>query len=264
MVSEINAALYERLNEGRNQWNRFDENFYTAHLGIVLRDTSFCFRMLKNVVDRLIDAGVVIYLTDPQIVVKTKFPKYESEPNVLYVDDLMFGFTIWLGFCAFSGIVFVAELILGIKFCRKKFNFDYFWKKFKYKKLKFAKVHQSLDQKCSSCYKNQKLTSKTLKSFRIKKPEPKVEENMNCTSTVKAVVHHRMNSELELRALGTKVKEDQNDLLLESESSNISKELSQFEQTMELICLEMKNLKDVEDFADCESKKNKIPPEADF
>jgi hypothetical protein len=102
----------------------------------------------------------------------------------------------------------VVELIFGIKFCRKKLNFDYIWKQLKFKKIKYAKVHQSMDEKCSNCYKNQKITSKTIKSFKIKKTEPKIEENSSCPSEVEAVVHHRSNSELERKLFGEKVLND--------------------------------------------------------
>ena len=103
LVEDILATYYESVNKGHNKWNRFDEDFYTNRVAIVLQQSSFYFRMIKSVVDRLIDTGVVKYLARTRM--KLKYPNPESEPTVLSIDDLMFGFNIWLGFCGISLIV---------------------------------------------------------------------------------------------------------------------------------------------------------------
>jgi len=186
----------------------------------------------------------MVYLLKTRVLIERKYPNPESEPTVLGLDDLLFSFNIWLGFCGISGIVFVAEFIFRMKFCRKKFSFHYFWKKFKFNKLKFAKVHQNREGKCQNCYENQKLTPKLLKSFRIKKPEPKIDENAERSTNVVADVHHRVNSDLELNNFGAKVEYDQN-FHSESESLELSTEYCQFMEGLEIICSEIEKSNDL-------------------
>jgi hypothetical protein len=105
------------------------------------------------------------------------------------------------------------------------------------------------------------------KSFKIKKPRSRIEENVASSSKTEAIVHHRTKSELELRIFGSKVIEQQDALSLElrifgdkvveqqealplkSENSSITKDLSELDQTVELmkkIAKEIAKVKDLE------------------
>ena len=221
-----------------------------------MRSSSFYFRMIKNVVYNLIDTGVVAYLVDNRVLIRQKFSNPESEPNVLNIDDLMFGFNIWLGFCGISGLAFVIEMFLGIKSCRKSLGFDYLKKRFKFKKVKFAKVHQSNDLKCSNCNETQEVKSEMLLKIRIKKSDQATADVPELSPREVVTVHHRMNSELELKIFGPKVLEEQSRMSsCNGQSTNTNS--CQFEQVMDVISTEMKIIESIS--ADCRVKADVEP-----
>ena len=232
IVNDNEAKNYEIINKGRDTWNKFDNSFFTTHLGIAVEHYSFYFRMLKNVVDRMTDAGVMAHLMKTKLFNTRSYPKPESEPNVLNIDDLLFGFNIWAGFCGISGFAFVIETILGIKSCRKILIFDYLKKRFKFKKVKFAKVHQSKDLKCSNCSETQGVKSEMLQKIRIKKSDQVTADVPELSPKEVVTVHHRMNSELELKIFGPKVLEEQSSMSSGNGQSN-NTNLCQFEQEMD-------------------------------
>lgn len=94
---------------------------HVTHGGLVTQTNAFYFEMIEKTVDSLIDTGILSYLIEKDIGKKLKFGQAESEPKVLNMDDLSFGFNIWLGCCVFSAICFVIELVgWPIKKCRLK------------------------------------------------------------------------------------------------------------------------------------------------
>jgi len=85
-----------------------------------------------NVIDDLIPTGVMNHLIEKYYTKTWKFAKVGKEPQILTLDDLAFGFNIWLGFCLLSLVGHVAEHL--VRFITKP------------KKLKFAKVHPINDE----------------------------------------------------------------------------------------------------------------------
>jgi len=53
VVDETEARNYDNHYKGRDKWNRLDGSFFTLHMAILIQHSSFYFRMLKNVVDKL-------------------------------------------------------------------------------------------------------------------------------------------------------------------------------------------------------------------
>lgn len=78
-------------------------------------ENSFFFQMFKKLIDRLIDTGVMQYLNENFYRRKLKFRKVETEPAILTVQDLAFGFNIWLGSCLVSFLSFLVENIRRLK-----------------------------------------------------------------------------------------------------------------------------------------------------
>jgi len=122
--------------------------------------------MIINDVERLTDAGIMSYLIQTYKKLNTLHFQTESEPTILSIDDLAFGFNIWLRFCGSSLVAFLVEMLLNTKFCRK---LTISLKCSKFKKIKFAKVHQRLENKCQKSNKNQKPSQELVKKFKVKR-----------------------------------------------------------------------------------------------
>ena len=92
-------------------WHQLNDLLYTSHEAFVFLQIAFYFRMFKKIVDMLIDTGIMKHYSDNYFTNKLRFETTQSAPKVLCVNDLTFGFNIWLGFCCFSVLVFVAEMM---------------------------------------------------------------------------------------------------------------------------------------------------------
>ena len=135
----IENLLKSELNAQENpHWNQLEtENIFVSHQAFIFHQRSFYFRMLFKTVNSLIDTGIIKHLTDDYLR-KKKFFKIEEQTKVLSLNDLSFGFIIWLCFCGISFGAFILEMT----------------KKHKPKKVpklfKFAKVHPYVDNCCSN------------------------------------------------------------------------------------------------------------------
>jgi len=92
-------------------WHQLDDILYTSHDAFVFVQAAFYYRMFKKIVDMLIDTGIMKHYTENYFTKKVRLETLQSAPKVLCVNDLTFGFNIWLGFCCLSAIVFVAEIM---------------------------------------------------------------------------------------------------------------------------------------------------------
>jgi hypothetical protein len=162
------TTFYDSENRGKDPWNQLDERFFAVTIGIVTLESSFSFKMIENTVDRLIDTGVISHIIKTRVLYVKKYPKDESEPKILNVDDLLFGFNIFLGFCGISGLVFCFELALGIKVCRKNMSIHLLRMKFSNRKVKHAKVHPMNTIISLICFKRQKLSLELIDKFKVK------------------------------------------------------------------------------------------------
>jgi hypothetical protein len=65
--------------------------------------------MFHNIVNSLIPNGIMNYLIENYYTKRSTFTKIKTGPKVLSMQDLAFGFNIWLGFCLISTLSFIAE-----------------------------------------------------------------------------------------------------------------------------------------------------------
>ena len=185
-VDEISLNDFEFKRRKNHDWNQLDEPLFTTHESFVFFDFSFYFRMLKKTIDKLIDTGVMKHLVDNHYLMRKKFGKTQKGPKVLNMNDLSFGFNIWLGFCLISIAAFVAEKIF--KLTRKP------------REIKFAKVHPI----GSKHELRAKTKPETFKKFRICKNLPEISRNNENKITIQVDVHQSMdscNSKVQLRKL---------------------------------------------------------------
>lgn len=85
------------------EWNRLEDTvLYTSHDVFIFIGNVFYTQMFLKIIKSLIPTGIMSYLIENFYTKKIKFAKVEDEPKVLGLDDLGFGFNIWLGFCLLS------------------------------------------------------------------------------------------------------------------------------------------------------------------
>ena len=134
------------------EWNRLETILESSFDTFSFIGNVFNFRMLNKIIDDLIPTGVMNHLIE-----KYYFKKFrqahddDTKPQVLNLNDLSFGFNIWLGFCLISIVAFIAEHI---------------YKLLQPKKRKFAKVNPDFKDSIDPVVK---LSSQLIEKFRIKK-----------------------------------------------------------------------------------------------
>jgi hypothetical protein len=138
-------------------WNKIDDFvFYTTHDVFIFMSNAYYFNMMFKIVDNFIPTGIMSYLIENHYTRKWKLKEVESEPKVLNLSDLAFGFNIWLSFCLISILAFIIENCARFKERRRV--------------VKHAKVHpiQSTNFRYNS-YSFLKLD--VSEKFRIRKKE---------------------------------------------------------------------------------------------
>ncbi|CAG9803592.1 unnamed protein product [Chironomus riparius] len=111
LISDLFESYAEYTTRESDNWIKLEEAMHVTHGGLVTHPNAYFFEMIENTIDSLIDTGVIRYLIESDIGTKIKFGHSDSEPSVLSMNDLSFGFNIWLGFCVLSAVSFVFEQI---------------------------------------------------------------------------------------------------------------------------------------------------------
>lgn len=168
----IDSHTKKRIHE----WNKLEDTvLWSSYDVFIFHGTAFYFRMFYEIIDKLIPTGVMDYLIKEHYTKKWRFQKFKKEPKVLNVDNLGFGFNIWLGFCMISLIGFMAELLTKSLI--------------KPKKIKFAKIYPSSEIEITevSCLLGPKLIEKFKVKTNSESDEEKVHEIIiNKVTTLKA------------------------------------------------------------------------------
>jgi hypothetical protein len=92
------------------------QSFLTSPLGVRFPRNHFLYKKYDEVMQRLLSAGIPRKLWNEFDHIKP-VEKDKSEPKVLNVDDLSFGFIIWLFACGISSSIFISEIIFYV--CKK-------------------------------------------------------------------------------------------------------------------------------------------------
>jgi hypothetical protein len=92
------------------------ENYITVAIGFEFDDRSNPFLHTGNeILGRLINGGILQYLKKLEDIQKIEVDA--AGPKMLLIDDLSFGFILWLGACGISTVVFILEIVsLALKF----------------------------------------------------------------------------------------------------------------------------------------------------
>lgn len=105
-------SYFERLKRFvpvNQEWNEIKTET-TFNLVMVFRNNPYYFSMLRKTINRLIDARIMIRLGKEYYPTRQKLSEIKSQPKVLSMSDLKFGFHIWFGCCLISFIGYIMEL----------------------------------------------------------------------------------------------------------------------------------------------------------
>jgi hypothetical protein len=135
--------------------------------------SAFYFRMIEQTTNRFIDTGVMNYLLKAFLKEKINIKKSGDPPKVLTLEDLSFGFNIWIGFCIISIVSFILESLFALLYIQ--------WKRINIKKInRYAKIYPAKHVKDIKVIK---LKPQTRKHFRVKKTKQIVSKAINLTTT---------------------------------------------------------------------------------
>lgn len=150
------------MNEYRihDDWNRLkDFTFFVGFATFVMFQSAFYFRMIEQTSNRLIDTGVMKHLVEEIAKGKLGIKCPKDSPKILTIQDLAFGFNIWIGFCAISLLSFILETLFSRLYIQ--------WKQIYLKKINvYPKIHP---EKHKKNHRVIKLNPQTRKHFRVKK-----------------------------------------------------------------------------------------------
>lgn len=89
-----------------------DVYFHQSVTGIFIKRNNFFYQVINKVLQRWVSTGIIDHMIKNVFKPKRKFIK-EKEWDVLTLENLRFGFVIWLGTCCVSIIAFILELFHG-------------------------------------------------------------------------------------------------------------------------------------------------------
>lgn len=105
--------------------HRLDQILYSTHIGFAVHKNNFIFKLLQNVTQQLIPAGIPQYLAKffEWSIFKSHTEIIVKSPSVLTLSDLKFGFILWMYSCGVTILVFAYEAAGRIIFIEVKLFF---------------------------------------------------------------------------------------------------------------------------------------------
>jgi hypothetical protein len=88
------------------------EKFITYPVSIGTVNSNFLTQFVKETFSRLLQNGIVQHFLEQEENIYTRNVKEPSKPKVFTLEDLAFGFEIWLISCGISTFVFVVEIFV--------------------------------------------------------------------------------------------------------------------------------------------------------
>ena len=152
-VDEFYINYFDSLKKKRfHDWKKLEHvTLWSTYDVFIFHGNAFYFRMLFKIVDSLIPTGIMHHLIEEHFTKKFKFQKVRKIPRILNINDLSFGFNIWLGFCTISFIGFIVEILM--KFLKKP------------KQIKYAKIYPSSKDEETVVFKS--ISSELIEKFKI-------------------------------------------------------------------------------------------------
>lgn len=118
-LSEVDYKALKSLY--RNVPDLLKQRIETQPLGICTNKRSFIYHFTKDTMSKLIPAGIPQYLYSYLLNFELKpLLKPPDTPWVFDIEDLQFGFVVWLIACSVSIMVFVCEILW--RYFKRKFK----------------------------------------------------------------------------------------------------------------------------------------------
>ncbi|KAL7010820.1 hypothetical protein ACKWTF_013961 [Chironomus riparius] len=135
LLMESHMNLFNEITKRKLlKWHQLPDSFFVSRAGFIFYHNNFYLQVIDRAINAWIPMGIMDKVMERYLGVHRKFTVIK-QPMVLTLDNLKFGFTIWLGCCGICSAFFLLELVFyGIKLKFSK-------KEKKLRKIKFAKVH---------------------------------------------------------------------------------------------------------------------------
>lgn len=118
---QVTTALY------KNPPKRMKSKVKTEKFGIATMRNNFIYNVTENVMSALVESGIAQYFFQYiKLVVLKGLPTDQQEPKKFSIEDLKFGFVIFLICCGISIVAFLCEILMF--YGRKFFGFYIFFK----------------------------------------------------------------------------------------------------------------------------------------
>lgn len=88
-----------------------DESLMTLNLGFGFNANNFMYSLTQDVMDKLLPMGIIQHWMDADFLEIYKGFSNVKQPKVLNVEDLSFGFVLWLLACGLSCGCFLVEVL---------------------------------------------------------------------------------------------------------------------------------------------------------
>ncbi|KAG5671219.1 hypothetical protein PVAND_001428 [Polypedilum vanderplanki] len=132
---QIPVNFHVHLNHD-HKWFVLDENYERTHFSLGFIRSTFFYDQMQRVFPRLVSSGIINYIYKQNMIKSLKFSMkkiYGKIPQIFTLDDLTFGFVIWLGTLSLAFVVFLIEFCTWPFLKRKR-------SEKKLRKLKYSKV----------------------------------------------------------------------------------------------------------------------------
>ncbi|KAL7012313.1 hypothetical protein ACKWTF_014762 [Chironomus riparius] len=104
---------YESVTGDAKFWLQIpDTSVQVSQIGFSMFANNFFLQGLNQVTEQLVASGIMCKIVEEVMGSKRKFVK-TSEPQTLSIENLGFGFIIWISFCGYCVLIFMLELTIG-------------------------------------------------------------------------------------------------------------------------------------------------------
>lgn len=167
LIHDVYQHFDEILLKKNLNWLELPNQYlYVNQVGFTHFANVFFSAALQKAVEAFTDTGIIQHLFQLHYPSKRYYQHSEDFPNVLTLQDLSFGFNIWIGACCFSVVAFLLELImLMCKALGKRIE------TIQRRQINHEKVHPASSR---MDYQNRSVKAETVRKFRVIRTDSKL------------------------------------------------------------------------------------------
>lgn len=115
MFSDVQMKIL--TNRYKAQSLKMKESLLTLNIGLGFNANNFLYSLTNEVIEKIFPMGIIQHWLEASIPSSYDLFRNKKSPKVLKIDDLSFGFVLWLTACAVSSLCFLVEV--GYSKCGK-------------------------------------------------------------------------------------------------------------------------------------------------